>query len=153
MIIEFLIIVKTSFKAAIKWCVKFTKLTEFLMPDLQRYQIQDGEEVYEIYIESKENLTISNPQTGFDDDADDPGGMGFDIAAISMEQTRNTIRGYTLCALSAFRNFAAAEIQEVNLKFGIKISAQGGVPFIAQGNAESNLEISVKCTFPKEQKK
>ena len=70
-----------------------------------------------------------------------------------MKQTRDTIRGYTLCALSAFRNFAAAEIQEVNLKFGIKISAQGGVPFIAQGNAESNLEISVKCTFPKEQKK
>lgn len=123
------------------------------MSDLQRYQIRDGEEVYEIYIESKENLTVSNPQTGFDDDEDDPGGKGFsDIAAISMEQTRNTIRGYTLCALSAFRNFAAAEIQEVNLKFGIKISAQGGVPFIAQGNAESNLEISVKCTFPKQPK-
>ncbi|PZV18562.1 MAG: hypothetical protein DCF22_01380 [Leptolyngbya sp.] len=65
-----------------------------------------------------------------------------------MDRTRLMIRTCAIQAVSAFCNFGAAEVQEVNLKFGVKLGGKAGVPYITEGSAESNLEISVKCTFP-----
>lgn len=59
------------------------------------------------------------------------------------------IRGYTLYILNAFKNFGVAEIEEVNLKFGLKFSGTAGIPYITKGSAENNVEIEVKCKFPK----
>ncbi|MBW4670307.1 MAG: hypothetical protein KME60_23555 [Cyanomargarita calcarea GSE-NOS-MK-12-04C] len=67
-----------------------------------------------------------------------------------MQQARQMIRGYTMYALSAFKDFNTAEIEEVTLKFGIKMGGKAGIPYITEGSAESNLEIEVKCKFPKE---
>jgi hypothetical protein len=58
------------------------------------------------------------------------------------------IRGYALYALSAFKDFQGAKVEEVTLKFGLKLGGKAGIPYITEGSAESNLEISVKCTFP-----
>jgi hypothetical protein len=60
-----------------------------------------------------------------------------------------TIRAYTTYTLNAFRNFALAEVNEVTLKFGISVELITGLPYIAKGTANSNVEITVKCTFPK----
>lgn len=69
-------------------------------------------------------------------------------AFAQMDRTRLMIRTCAIQAVSAFRNFGAAEVQEVNLKFGVKLGGKAGIPYITEGSAESNLEISVKCTFP-----
>jgi len=61
----------------------------------------------------------------------------------------NTIRSYTNYALNAFRHAAIANVEEVTLQFGIEISGEAGLPYITKGTAKSNLNITVKCTFPK----
>lgn len=69
--------------------------------------------------------------------------------AQSMQMVQSTIRAYTLYCLSAFKNFNVANIDEVTLEFGIGLSADAGVPFIASGKAQSNLKITVKCSYNK----
>jgi hypothetical protein len=108
-------------------------------PEVQRLQIEEDGEVFEIYVETKSNPTL--PELG-----QRPGEKGVDV--VKMEEARRMIRGYTMYALSAFKDFAMAEVEEVNLKFGLKLGGKVGIPYITEGTTESNLEISVKCTFP-----
>ena len=73
-------------------------------------------------------------------------------AIARMQQARQMIRSYTIYALSAFKDFNTAEIEEVKLTFGIKLGGKAGIPYITEGSAESNLQIEVKCKFPEKQK-
>ena len=116
------------------------------MAEVQRLLIEEDGETYEIFVESKEDVTLPNlSQPG-----DDRESYGFqDDAVVRMQEARRMIRGYASYALGAFRDFGAAEVQEVNLTFGLKLGGSMGIPYITQGKAESNLEISVRCTFPK----
>ncbi|MGK7935450.1 MAG: CU044_2847 family protein [Xenococcaceae cyanobacterium] len=66
----------------------------------------------------------------------------------TMQQAQQLIRNYSEYALNAFKNFTAAELEEVTLKFGIKMGGKKGVPFVTEGSAEGNLEIEIKCKFP-----
>jgi hypothetical protein len=65
-------------------------------------------------------------------------------------KTKELIRNYALFAISAFKDFGAAEVSEVTLKFGINMKGSTGIPYIVQGEAESNLAIEVKCKFPEQ---
>jgi hypothetical protein len=58
------------------------------------------------------------------------------------------IRGYTLYALNAFKDLGDANVEEVSLKFGLKIGVKTGIPYITEGSTDCNLEVLVKCTFP-----
>lgn len=69
--------------------------------------------------------------------------------AQSMQMVQDTIRTYTCYCMKAFKNFAAADVDEVTLEFGINLSADAGIPYIASGKAQSNLKITVKCKYPK----
>lgn len=69
--------------------------------------------------------------------------------AQSMKMVQDTIRSYTYYCLNSFKNFSVANVDEVTLEFGINVSADAGVPYIASGKAQSNLKITVKCTYPK----
>lgn len=44
---------------------------------------------------------------------------------------------------------AIAEVSEVTLKFGVNISSEAGIPYIANAKGGCNMEITVKCEFPK----
>lgn len=69
--------------------------------------------------------------------------------AQSMEMVQNTIRTYTHYCLNAFKNVSTVNVDEVTLEFGVNISADAGIPYIASGKAQSNLKITVKCSYPK----
>lgn len=69
--------------------------------------------------------------------------------AQSMQMVQSTIRTYTTYCLDAFKNCAAANVDEVTLEFGINLSADAGIPYIASGKAQSNLKITVKCSYNK----
>ena len=69
--------------------------------------------------------------------------------AQSMRLVQSTIRTYSLYCLNAFKNFGAANVDEVTLEFGVNISADAGIPYIAGGKAQSNLKITVKCSYNK----
>jgi len=42
-----------------------------------------------------------------------------------------------------------ANVDKVTLEFGIKVAGEMGVPYVTKGTAESNLKITVECSFPK----
>ena len=116
------------------------------MSEIQRMEIEENGETYEIYIETKEKSDFSEPTRGV---RMRPGEKGInDKVIIKMKEARQMIRGYAAYALSAFKDFKVAQVEEVTLKFGMKLGGKAGIPYITEGTAESNLEIEVKCKFP-----
>ncbi len=73
--------------------------------------------------------------------------------AQSMQMVQATIRTYTLYCLNAFKNMGAANVEEVTLEFGVNLSADAGIPYIASGKAQSNLKITVKCSYKQSEPK
>lgn len=67
----------------------------------------------------------------------------------SFEAIEGTIRAYTTHTLNAFKQVAIANVDKVTLEFGIKVAGEAGVPYVTKGTAESNLKITVECSFPK----
>lgn len=116
-----------------------------LMSEVKQFQFEENGEIFEIFIETKSSPEIP---IRFADD-DDPGGMGVvnDIST-KMQRAQSMIRGYTLYALNAFKNLGDANVEEVSLKFGLKIGGKTGIPYITEGSADCNLEVAVKCSFP-----
>lgn len=86
--------------------------------------------------------------------ADTPDGITRDLNPAqqalkqSFQQVQTLVKGYTAYTVSAFKNMAAANVTEINLEFGVSISAKTGIPYIANGDANCNIKIAVKCEFP-----
>lgn len=121
------------------------------MADVQPVLLQDEDgTTYTIYVESiaPEILPPDLPPPGSLDD-DDRESMGItEDTIVKLKEIHGTIRAYAWYAIGAFKNFGGAEIEELNLKFGLKIGGKTGVPIVTEGSAEANFEISVKCKFP-----
>jgi hypothetical protein len=119
------------------------------MSEVQQLFFQADGEIEQIEI----NLTATEITQEIEEDDDGIEYKDVRTDAIArMQQARQMIRSYTIYALSAFKDFNTAEIEEVRLKFGIKLGGKAGIPYITEGSAESNLEIEVKCKFPEKQK-
>lgn len=126
------------------------------MTTLVPVQIADG---MTIYIEAQEDTTTSSvapptayPETGEQQRGGQKGLPTFNTPqmnpAQSMQMVQSTIRTYAYYCMTAFKNFGAANVNEVTLEFGVNLSADAGIPYIASGKAQSNLKITVKCTYP-----
>lgn len=111
------------------------------MSELERFAFEEKGEVYEFTIDE---AATSQEDSPFDEERD----VRSD-AINRMQQARVLIRNYATYAVTAFKDFGAAEVEEITLKFGIKMGGKAGIPYITEGSAESNLEIEVKCKFPK----
>ncbi len=108
---------------------------------VERFAFEEDKEVYEV--------TIDEAATSEDDSPfDEQRGIGSETMN-RMQQARLLIRNYAMYAVTAFKDFGAAEVEEVTLKFSIKMGGKTGIPYITEGSAESNLAIEVKCKFPK----
>ncbi|MEH1997621.1 MAG: CU044_2847 family protein [Nostoc sp.] len=66
----------------------------------------------------------------------------------NFQAIEGTIRAYTVHALNAFKKIPVANIDKVTLEFGIKVGGEAGIPYITKGTAESNLKVTVQCSFP-----
>ncbi|MEH2113801.1 CU044_2847 family protein [Nostoc sp.] len=119
------------------------------MSEVQQLFFEADGEIEQIEI----NVTATEITQEIEEDDDGIEYMDVRTDAIArMQQARQMIRSYTIYALSAFKDFNTAEIEEVSLKFGIKLGGKAGIPYITEGSAESNLEIQVKCKFPEKPK-
>ena len=109
------------------------------MPEVQQLIVKDenGEE-FSIYIASKETLNEPDEEEGYRDT----------LPTVDLKKVHDTIRGYTTYAIGAFRNFGAAEVDKITLKFNLKIGGKAGIPMLTEGSTESNFEIQVECKFP-----
>ncbi|MEL6136325.1 MAG: CU044_2847 family protein [Cyanobacteria bacterium J06626_23] len=65
----------------------------------------------------------------------------------SFQAVEGTIRTYTTHTLKAFKELATANVEKVTLQFGIQIGGEAGVPYVTKGTAQSNLTITVECSF------
>jgi len=79
----------------------------------------------------------------------DEKGFRIDDSEQIMQTVEDTIRAYTNYTLNAFKTVANANIDRVVLEFGIRVGGETGIPYITKGTAESNLKITVDCSFPK----
>jgi hypothetical protein len=68
-------------------------------------------------------------------------------AAQSFKAIEGTIRTYTSYTMNAFKDMATANVEKVTLEFGLKVGGEAGVPYVTKGTAESNLKITVECSF------
>ncbi|PZV09498.1 MAG: hypothetical protein DCF32_02290 [Leptolyngbya sp.] len=68
-------------------------------------------------------------------------------AAQSFKAIEGTIRTYTSHTMNAFKDMATANVEKVTLEFGLKVGGEAGVPYVTKGTAESNLKITVECSF------
>ncbi|GAB4229325.1 MAG: hypothetical protein Kow00121_58260 [Elainellaceae cyanobacterium] len=68
--------------------------------------------------------------------------------AQSFQAIENTIKTYTKYTLNAFRDAALADVEKVTLEFGVNVSGEGGVPYIATGTMGCNIKITVECALP-----
>jgi Trypsin-co-occurring domain 1 len=73
---------------------------------------------------------------------------GGEVTVAKFQVVEDTIRAYTQYTLNAFKQLALANVEKVTLEFGFKVSGEAGIPYITKGTAESNLKITVQCTFP-----
>lgn len=114
------------------------------MGKLQPVNLPDGTQ---IFIEATDASVVAErpisggPTRGFINDVSGQ-------VAQNVQALENTVRAYTSYTLNAFRDLAIAEVSEVTLKFGINVDIQTGLPYIANGKAGCNTEITVKCVFP-----
>ena len=118
------------------------------MSEVQNLHFEEDGQIYEIKIETtkptEEKISQQNQQTlgkrpsmGLKEDVVD-----------KFSEVRQLIRSSTENVISAFKDFSAAEIEEVTLSFGIKMGGKTGIPYITEGSVESNLSVQVKCKFP-----
>lgn len=146
------------------------------MAQLVPIQLEDGTE---IYIEATEDVDVSptaqapvelqpeevrRGQKGWGGGGGSRGMVGFPsggngssasngsaaIAAQSFKAIEGTIRTYTTHTLSAFKDMAHGNVDKVTLQFGIRVGGEAGVPYVTKGTAESNLSITVECSFDKD---
>ncbi|HEY9750902.1 MAG TPA: CU044_2847 family protein [Allocoleopsis sp.] len=120
-------------------------------------QSDDGTIIYIEAQENVDNLPISGTSpfaSGEEVEQKRGGGKGWPGTGAkpvnvqnSMQMVQNTLRSYTAYTLNAFKNFGAGNIDEVTLEFGINFSADAGVPYIANGKAQSSMKITVKCSY------
>lgn len=114
------------------------------MSELKRLLIQENGKTVEIFVESPSIPTLSEPTTS----ATRPGAKGAtDEILLKMADIQSQIQTYAKFVIGAFQHLGTAEVEEITLKFGIKLGGKTGVIF-TEGSAEGSMEISVKCKFP-----
>ena len=116
------------------------------MPQLTPIELEDGTV---IMIESTEDVSAPSVKVGEPASEEQPlvpkGGM--DEAIQKFKTIEGTIRSYTNYTLNAFKEVASANVDKVTLEFGIKVGGEAGIPYVTRGTAESNLKITVECSF------
>ncbi|MEH2241263.1 CU044_2847 family protein [Nostoc sp.] len=117
------------------------------MSNIERLVFEEDGEIYTILFESKETPNVPKVVTPEVDENKESYGWR-EEASVKIEEVHHQIRAYTKYAIGAFKNLDVAEVEEITLKFGLKIGGKTGIPFVTEGSAESNFEIEVKCKFP-----
>jgi hypothetical protein len=116
------------------------------MTQLAPLRLNDGTV---IYVETTDNASppLTDPTAGTGEETTRTGkGIG-DQGARNFQIMQSTIRAYTSYTLDAFKQLAGANVNKVTLEFGIKIAGEAGIPYVTKGTAESNLKVTVECSF------
>ncbi|MEA5622004.1 CU044_2847 family protein [Nostoc sp. UHCC 0251] len=131
---------------------------DYPMTQLTPIQLEDGTI---IYIEATNNVDAPPVITEVSPEGEEEAliDKGWDADAAQKQIVQNfqaiegTIRAYTVYSLNAFKKIPVANIDKVTLEFGIKVGGEAGIPYVTKGTAESNLKVTVECSFPDQPEK
>ncbi len=124
------------------------------MTQLTALELEDGTI---IYLEAKEDVEIPLSPAPISEETEEltredlekgEKGLSKEQVLRNFKLVEGTIRAYTHYTLNAFRQVANANINKVTLEFGMKVGGKAGIPYITEGTGESNLKITVECSFP-----
>jgi hypothetical protein len=107
-----------------------------------------------IYLETTEEVQALSPQVSESEVEEELISRGIDPAICqhqvvqSFQAIEGTIRAYTNYTLNAFKQVSSASVDKVTLEFGIKVGGEVGIPYVTKGTGESNIKITVECSFP-----
>ena len=99
-----------------------------------------------IYIEAAERTDVPSPPAEPQSGRVAKGAFSSGLQR-QLPTVKNTITQYTRYVLNAFREMGSGNVDKVNLEFGLKIAGSSGIPYITEGSAEANLQITVECSF------
>jgi hypothetical protein len=127
-------------------------------PTIQSIQLDDGTM---IYVEVRHPVTFAvEPEPVIESGELSRTDLGGDAKGLREMKDRligalpkppsieQTILSYTNVALNALKHVSSANVNKVTLEFGIKVGGKMGIPFVTEGTAESNLKVTVECSFP-----
>jgi hypothetical protein len=99
-----------------------------------------------IYIEAAERNDVPNTPISGESGRVSKGAISSGMQR-QLPSVKNTITQYTRYVLNAFKELGSGNVDKVNLEFGLKIAGSSGIPYITEGSAEANLQITVECSF------
>ena len=115
------------------------------MSDVERLTFEDDNgNAYTMYFEAVEPIEVPEALTNDTDDEYESMGVTDEVKA-KLKDIHGTLQAYTYYAIGAFSKVAFAEVEEITLKFGIKIAGSTGMPILTQGSAEGSFQVEVKC--------
>ncbi|MBX2862872.1 MAG: hypothetical protein KTR27_04900 [Leptolyngbyaceae cyanobacterium MAG.088] len=114
------------------------------MSQLAPITLDDGTTIY-IEAAERDDVPATSPTNG-ESGRVAKGALSTGIQR-QLPSVKNTITQYTRYVLNAFQELGSGNVDKVNLVFGLKIAGSSGIPYITEGSAEANLQISVECSF------
>ncbi|MEA5467050.1 CU044_2847 family protein [Leptothoe sp. PORK10 BA2] len=116
------------------------------MTDVDRLVFEDEQgNDYTLFIEAAEPLDLPDSSPGDDDDDYERMGAGADIVKVKLSEVHAKLQNYARYAIGAFQNVPFADVEEITLKFGVKISGSTGIPILTHGSVEGDFHIEIKC--------
>ena len=104
---------------------------------------------YTLFMEAAEPLDL--PDSSARDDDDEYERMGINEVKVQLSEVHAKLQNYARYAIGAFQDVPFADVEEITLKFGVKISGSTGIPILTHGSVEGDFHIEIKCK-PKKKK-
>lgn len=112
-----------------------SEITQFVLEDEQ------GND-YIMNVEAADDTDIPSEADG-DDEYESMGPS--DAIHVKLSDIHNKLRAYACYATGAFRDLPFVDVEEMTMKFGVKVSGSTGIPFLTKGAAEADFHIEIKC--------
>lgn len=115
------------------------------MADVDRLVFEDEQgNDYTLFMEAAESLDLPESARASDDN-DEYERMGLSDVKVQLSDVHAKLQNYARYAIGAFQNVPFADVEEVTLKFGVKVSGSTGIPVLTHGSVEGDFHIEIKC--------
>lgn len=114
------------------------------MTNVDRLIFEDEEgNDYTLLMEAAESLAL--PEEAISDEDNEYERMGISNVKVQLSDVHDKLQNYARYAIGAFQNVPFADVEEITVKFGIKVSGSTGIPILTHGSVEGDFHIELKC--------
>ena len=115
------------------------------MTDVDRLVFEDDQgNDYTLFVEAAEPLNLPE-NTADDGDEYERMGIGVNDVRVKLSEVHAKLQNYARYAIGAFQDVPFVDVEEITLKFGVKVSGSTGIPILTHGSVEGDFQIEIKC--------